>query len=149
MLTTILMSSIASAGDYSRIWEWQTSRPPNIVVCKDSKTKIDTVKKGVEFWKKEGFRLGSVSRNENVCQKDWHPNTIIIHGDANLDTAQYNGFSTPWQNAKTKKLLSVVIQFDNAVANEQELVNHELGHALGFEHTGDHNDIMYGGYRSY
>lgn len=57
MLTTILMSSIASAGDYSRIWEWQTSRPPNIVVCKDSKTKIDTVKKGVEFWKKKAFAL--------------------------------------------------------------------------------------------
>ena len=149
LLAGLLISSLSLASDYQRAWVWETSSPPDIDVCEDAQTTIETVNKAVKFWRKKGYRLGAVYRSNSICQKDYHPSTIIIHGEQNLDTAAYNAYTTPWFNPNTGKLVSAVVQFNDSISNVQELVNHEIGHGLGLSHTFDHKDVMYGGQRSY
>ena len=143
LFSYILFSSVAHGEDYERVWQWQTRTPPKIVICKDAKTKKAKVEKSVNFWKERGHRFGSITTGGSECAKPWSYNTVLIRGQGDLDTSVWNANTTPWLSTETGNLLSVVIQFDNNLANIDDLINHELGHALGFGHSDDYNDVMY------
>ena len=148
LLMSILISSTAFASDYEKVWYWENSAAPDIVVCEDSKTTIKIVNESVSFWKEKGYNFGSVYKNEKICKKTWHYGTVILRGSSGLDTEVYNAYTTPWFSNASGNLVSAVIQVDTVVANEQELITHELGHALGLGHVSNQSDVMYE-YRNY
>jgi hypothetical protein len=147
LLSLILSTSMSHAGDYEKVWEWNYTSPPNIVICNDAKTSASTVKKAVTFWKSKGYNFGTVYSDNGVCNKDYHSKTVMITGERSLDTDSHHAMTIPWFNS-SGKLVSVVIGFEDTSANNLELVTHELGHSLGIDHAGDADDIMYA-YRSY
>ena len=76
-LLPFLLSSTAYAIEYEKVWVWQYSNP-NIVVCEDANTQLQTVKEAAQFWRKKGYKIGKIKQGGHECDKDWYPRTIII-----------------------------------------------------------------------
>ncbi|MFN2239395.1 MAG: matrixin family metalloprotease [Thermoanaerobaculia bacterium] len=72
---------------------------------------------------------------------------LVTVSDKLFDSSGLLAFTTTWFDEKTGQLLEVDIQIDPAAAREavglQTIVQHEIGHLLGFDHSGVVSSVMY------
>ena len=123
-------------------WEYDS---PNVVICNTSPTKIENVKKAVIYWKKRGYVFGSIFKEteKQECKSKYNKKHILLVGQKDLDTDEYYGITTPWLNKRTRKIVSATIRLSDIKANKVSLLKHELGHALGLDHSNNPKSIMY------
>ena len=127
-------------------YDWSSA--PNVIVCKDSPYKKETVEKAVAIWKKEGIDIGNVyeETNSNKCDsKEGKKGYIQIYGYRNgFKKEDYFARTWDWRSRKDRsKFWGAEIEFRPNIKNSQfKLLVHELGHTLGFKHYEDKYDIM-------
>lgn len=72
---------------------------------------------------------------------------LVTVADKMFESSGMMAFTTTWFDEKTGELLEVDIQIDPATAREsvglQTMVQHEIGHLLGFDHSGVVSSVMY------
>jgi hypothetical protein len=72
---------------------------------------------------------------------------LVTVSDELFGSSGMLAFTTTWFDEKTGELLEVDIQIDPAAAREpaglQAMVQHEIGHLLGFDHSGVVSSVMY------
>ncbi|MGH9459139.1 MAG: carboxypeptidase regulatory-like domain-containing protein [Thermoanaerobaculia bacterium] len=72
---------------------------------------------------------------------------VVTINDELFEGSGFLAFTTTWFDQKTGELLEVDIQIDASAANDgvgvQTLVQHEIGHFLGFDHSGVLSSVMY------
>ena len=142
LLGILLLTSDANGTDYNMTYEWQY-KVPKIMICKDSNTKKDTIKKAKKYWQKKGYSIGNiVNEKNNECSDELEYGYILIEGQKKLNTTKYFGLTYPWTN-KSNKIVSTVTYIDKRYANNLNLITHELGHALGLKHSKDKSNIMH------
>ena len=139
MFTLLLTIFAAEAHDLNKKYDWETT--PAIEICPQANVNIEQVYIALNYWKnKVGFRYSRISRVEK-CVKE-KINTIQITDDENVDTSKHLGLTTVYSyhyigsNKKYAEYalvrLSNIPQYDYL---QQDLVTHEIGHAIGYGHS--------------
>jgi hypothetical protein len=144
-LSVLLLTADASFEnlEHLRVAKWKAATP-QVVICDGLTIETEVVQKAVNYWRFRGEKIGSIRRKP--CAEDPLPGEIAI----------YNGDQIPEENAgeayrfiKNEKIPPKIQEITRASIYIQEryndseiLIQHELGHALGFTDTNDEDSIM-------
>ena len=111
---------------------------PNVIICKESKVKIEDVKVAAKFWEAKGHTFSDFKYAEN-CDK-YKYGYILFIGDSNLDS-QYSGMTEVFEYKD--RISSAYIEIWDGNSTNLKVITHELGHAIGYEHVNNIYNIMY------
>ena len=142
LLLAFLTCNFANAGEFDHLIKrsWKTSIP-SVIVCQDT-TDLNSVTSAVNFWRQQGFVIKSPVIKSN-CKNSVDIDTIkfIKHrkGDGLLDNE--NGFTDRRFDGDYMFGANIIIKPE--YYNTEELLKHELGHALGLNHSTEPSNIMY------
>ena len=113
--------------------------PPDIILCKAAPYSTRRVEKAISFWKNLNHKLGDVKVTDqfNACidenQKFMRSHIIIKLRGQKFDESKY-AVTTTYKIAKTDMIIAAVIQLQNFSTDIDWVLEHEIGHALGWKH---------------
>lgn len=119
---------------------------PDIVHCTISGVPEDRLRLAVEFWKGLGYEFGDISYNVNSqeCFGETFYNKIVItiitneiNIGSNLAVTKVSFYTA------TNEIVSARILMIPGYANKRWILEHEIGHALGWKHFSRSNHIMH------
>lgn len=114
---------------------------PKIVLCDDAKVSKFNLSQAISFWNRAGYGV-STEIIEKECESDHLLGEIRITSQRDLDLQIYYGFTE--RKISEGILFAATIKIEDASSNNLKLVIHELGHALGIEHSHfDKSHIMH------
>ena len=147
--TTIDVSNNrARRGQVRLAGRWED--PPDIVICGDAGIAQYRLEAAVRFWEALGYQFGDlrILGRFDQCPQDW--GTIVFRMPTQSELTQALGRS---HLATTKRyalkdspesLVLAEIYFVSAEMSKKKLiVEHEIGHALGWLHSNKKRHIMY------
>ncbi len=129
--------------EHLRVAKW-TTVTPQVVICNALPIETEVVQKAVNYWRFRGERIGSIRRKS--CADEPLPGEIAI----------YRGDQLPEEHAgeafrfiknenippKIQEITRASIYIQERFSDSEILLQHELGHALGFTDTDDRDSIM-------
>ena len=146
LTSLILMTNISHAEDleHLRSFHWET-RIPNVVICNGADISMQLVSEAVDFWRLRGEKIGSVTKR--------HCDDRPLRGEIGIyvsnDMVYPDSFGETINNTFQTLTPSGKIDINHSriyirpqYTDSYILIEHELGHALGFDDTDEHNSIM-------
>ena len=67
MFGLVFAISSAHGNGYNNIWHWPSATKPDIVICDDAKTTVETVRESIRFWSSKGYSFGRVLTNSELA----------------------------------------------------------------------------------
>jgi len=124
---------------------WQIK--PDIVVCSDSRVSNLRIDKATEFWKALNHDFGTVTRvsRDNMACVTGEPDygTIMIDiPSQNFDFSSHLGTTKTWWRTDTGEIFKAKIEIKIGWENKPRVLEHELGHALGFKDNNTTGHLM-------
>ena len=120
------------------------TKPPDIVICKSAPTTEADVKKAIGWWTSRGHRFGIVIVDSihYGCIFGASDGYIIIELVSGKDFRhEYLGTTSMRHDLRTKEMVSAAIKLRGAVP--ERVLEHEIGHAMGFLHYNKIGHIMH------
>jgi len=123
---------------------WQL--PPDVRVCATAPVSERRVKKALDFWRDLGYNFSKIYFNDvsrHCIENVYSYNTIIIdlidgsHREPALAT------TTSWIDRETREILKAKIALKNSWGEAERILEHELGHALGWPDYNQTGHIMH------
>lgn len=132
-----------------RIGEWVTT--PSVRICKHAPTTEAEVRSAVEWWRSKGYEFVTITPDtiQYGCVVGEARGSILIElvsGDAYdpkyAATTSVTHSTTPDENGFVE-IYSARIRLKYKTGNLPRVLEHELGHALGFAHINTYGHIMH------
>ena len=123
---------------------WQL--PPEVRVCVTAPVSERRVNKALDFWRELGYSFSRIYFNDisrHCIENVFSYNTIIIdlidgsHREPALAT------TTSWIDRETREILKAKIALKNSWGEAERILEHELGHALGWLDYNQTGHIMH------
>jgi hypothetical protein len=136
-----LMLKPANANEKQEHFKW--NKRPTIVMCYRD-FPMHLLFRAVEFWGTRGHKFDDVILTSpvGICAPDYVPDTIIIRRapKGKLKGGQIG--VTQRVSDGDGNMIASVIWFDHYKLNEPYIIEHELGHGLGYAHVNHKNHVM-------
>jgi len=123
---------------------------PNIKICPGAGITKARVKQALTFWENVGYSFGTITVVENnglPCESMWGEIAFRVPTQQEITTALNNnqlGIAKTHIDRFTQQIISADIYFQHMTASHtQRIVEHELGHALGWKHHDRTSHIMH------
>ena len=142
LLFTFLTCNFANAGEFDHLAKrsWKTSIP-SVIVCQNT-ANLNSVTNAVNFWRQKGFVMKNPIIKSN-CKNSVEINTIkfIKHREGDGLLSNENGFTDRRFDGDYMFGANIIIKPEHY--DVEELLKHELGHALGLNHSAESSNVMY------
>jgi len=154
VIALIMIPTIATTSSYERhvniLGQWK--KTPGVVLCDENSVSRDQIEKGLEWWKERGhaFQLFSIEDNQrfkDICENVWgsYPSGYIVIAKMTPDVIRGPKdiaitYVSPDEYTGGLRWAKMFFQEDEFV---DRLVEHELGHALGYDHLEERGHMMH------
>tara|TARA_R110002020_G_scaffold44161_5_gene127583 strand:+ start:1750 stop:2289 length:540 start_codon:yes stop_codon:yes gene_type:complete len=130
-----------------RSGEWITT--PDIIICDSGTVSVGRALKALEYWKKLGYNFGTVRkapRHDYNCAKGVPaPHQIMIDiPSQHFAFGKHIGTTKTWTLSKTGEIFKAKIEIVSGWGNSERVLEHEMGHALGWGDNSQTGHIMNG-----
>ena len=137
-LLAFLNVSHADTISHLKVAHW-ASKTPNIVLCDNINISDDVINTAVDRWKHRGINIGKVIRR-NCRDKPSHGEIAFYVNDRIVGSNA--GWTVRSVYTNTDKIAYARIWIRSYNVNSLILVEHELGHGLGYKDTRTNGSIM-------
>ena len=123
--------------------------PPMIVVCNSINIKPDRLNSALKLWESIGYTFDGVyfaPREDYVCARG-EPlrNQIMIDiPSSGFPFGKHIGNTKTWHKKESGEIIKVKIEIAHGWANSARVLEHELGHALGWNDFSQTGHVMNG-----
>ena len=142
LVGTALGGAIVIAYEASTIKPWTWNSPPVIANCYGPEFNNLYLVPSVDFWTTKGEQIGFIEEDppKSVCKHDFLEGFIILKKEniRDPDTIAYTKRRTSFGEVK-----AATIYFNPGTYRLPLIIEHELGHALGYSHVEEQGHIMY------
>lgn len=143
--------SVHPVGYFDTKLQGYWSARPNIRICPSSGLSVERVQIALGFWRDLGYEFGEIitSAPAGRIQCAAQPGEIAFRLPTQREISQAVresklGVAKTAIDTTTNKIISSDIYFQTTIASHTaKLVEHEIGHALGWEHHNYANHIMH------
>tara|TARA_B100000085_G_C18561751_1_gene519889 strand:+ start:4047 stop:4580 length:534 start_codon:yes stop_codon:yes gene_type:complete len=138
-------------GKPTRKAEWD--RVPSIRICAETKIPTYRVSKALAYWRTLGYEFGPITvDNSMLCPGPRSGEIVFMLPTSGFDTSKIASTSL-YTHIVDKNIVMAKINITPRSAKKERVIEHEIGHALGWNHYNQKFHIMnsnwfYGGYDS-
>ena len=120
-------------------WEW--NEPPIILNCYKEDLNSLYIIEAVPYWSTKGHSFSYIENNPSdaLCQAEYIQGFIMIK-KADLP---YNTLGETSRRIFMGKIVAAVIYFDSGTYKITNVFEHEMGHAIGYNHVEIEDHIMH------
>jgi len=123
--------------------------PPNIIIC-DRVATVSRVTRAVTFWKRMGYEFGNIKHatDHASCNRDYEHGSIrIMLPDSSRNMSNELAITLTSRIEVTHEAVSADIIIHSFAVGKELVLEHEIGHALGWYHINSTGHIMNPEYR--
>tara|TARA_Y100000296_G_C5142014_1_gene241615 strand:- start:23 stop:832 length:810 start_codon:yes stop_codon:yes gene_type:complete len=122
-------------------WEFA----PRILVCDTAPVSEQRVRRAVKFWEDLGYEFGPIKFNDtsvHCFQNVFSYGYIIIDLVGSRHRSKAVATTTGWFEPITREIYKMKIVIESGWADSERVLEHELGHALGWRDYNQTGHIM-------
>jgi hypothetical protein len=132
--------------------EWKML--PLVKICTETGIPVSRVKKAVYYWEKLGYKFDGIYESHlPLCSEPKYGEIVITIPESGFSD-EHMAATRLYTSKRTQEIIKAKIFILPKNAKKERVIEHEIGHALGWGHHSQQYHIMHrlwrnGGYDSY
>jgi len=128
------------------------TKTPMVFICKEAPVQEHEVARAISFWREMGYDLVGPFVDEGEIDACMANNYVYSRGNIiiQLRGQRFNdemlAMTTTFRVEKTDELVGAIIELQGFAQDRERILEHELGHALGWKHYNKYGHLMHEDY---